>query len=119
LVLVRHVVSFHGNIMTTAQSRRRSEKTKAGIRIAATIGRSVRPIPIAPVSCQRALNQRTWRARIKRIIMDGAMNHETGADKTKLVTMIAGIQKKACCASVGVIKTVIKPTPKTTAFTIR
>ena len=25
LVLVRHVVSFHGNIMTTAQSRRRSE----------------------------------------------------------------------------------------------
>jgi hypothetical protein len=37
LVLVRHVVSFHGNIVTTAQSRRRSEKTKAAIRIAATM----------------------------------------------------------------------------------
>jgi len=34
-VLVRHVVSFHGNIATTAQSQRRSEKTKAAIRIAA------------------------------------------------------------------------------------
>ena len=28
LVLVRHVVSFHGNIVTTARSRRRSDKTK-------------------------------------------------------------------------------------------
>jgi len=28
LVLVRHVVSFHGNIVTTDQSRRRSEKQK-------------------------------------------------------------------------------------------
>jgi len=37
LVLVRHVVSFHGNVMTTAQSRRRSDKTKAAIRIAANI----------------------------------------------------------------------------------
>jgi hypothetical protein len=37
LVLVRHVVSFHGNIVTTAQSRRRSEKTKAAICIAATM----------------------------------------------------------------------------------
>jgi hypothetical protein len=27
--LVRHVVSFHGNIVTTAQGQRRSEKTKA------------------------------------------------------------------------------------------
>lgn len=56
---------------------------------------------------------------MKRIIMDGAMNHDSGADKTKLVTMIAGIQKKACCARVGVIKTDIRPTPKTTAFTIK
>jgi hypothetical protein len=31
LVLVRHVVSFHGNIMTMAQSRPRSDKTKAAI----------------------------------------------------------------------------------------
>jgi hypothetical protein len=31
LVLVRHVVSFHGNIMTTAQGRRRSDQTKAAI----------------------------------------------------------------------------------------
>jgi hypothetical protein len=37
LVLVRHIVSFHGNIMTAAQSRRRSDKTKAAIRIAATM----------------------------------------------------------------------------------
>jgi hypothetical protein len=37
LVLVRHAVSFHGNIMTTAQSRHRSDKTKAAIRIAATV----------------------------------------------------------------------------------
>jgi hypothetical protein len=37
LVLVRHVVSFHGNIVTTAQSPRRSKKTKAAIRIAATM----------------------------------------------------------------------------------
>ncbi|MDR3484207.1 MAG: hypothetical protein P4M05_04770 [Bradyrhizobium sp.] len=37
LVLVRHVVSFHGNIVTTAQSRRRSEKAKEAIRIAATM----------------------------------------------------------------------------------
>jgi hypothetical protein len=36
-VLVRHVVSFHGNIVTTAQGRRRSEKTKAAIRIAKTL----------------------------------------------------------------------------------
>jgi hypothetical protein len=56
---------------------------------------------------------------MKRIIMDGAMNHANGADKPKLVTMIVGIQKKACCTSVGVIKTDIKPTPKMTAFTIK
>ena len=56
---------------------------------------------------------------MKRIIIDGAMNHDSGADKTKLVTMIAGIQKKACCVRVGVIRTDIRPTPKTTAFTIK
>ena len=37
LVLVRHVVSFHGNIMTTTPSPRRSDKTKAQIRIVATM----------------------------------------------------------------------------------
>jgi len=37
LVLVRHVVSFHGNIMTTAPPPRRSDKTKARVRIAATM----------------------------------------------------------------------------------
>ena len=56
---------------------------------------------------------------MKRIIMDGAMNHASGADRTKLARMIAGIQKKACCASDVVINTYIRPTPKTTAFTIR
>ena len=56
---------------------------------------------------------------MKRIIIDGAMNHASGADKMKLVTMTAGIQKKACCTSIGVIKTDKRPIPKTTAFTIR
>jgi hypothetical protein len=37
LALVRHVVSFHGNIMTTAPSRRPFRKTKAAIRIDATV----------------------------------------------------------------------------------
>jgi hypothetical protein len=37
LVLVRHVVSFRGNIMTTASPPRRSVKTKAPVRIAATM----------------------------------------------------------------------------------
>jgi hypothetical protein len=37
LVLVRHVVSFHGNIMTTASPPCRSDKTKAPLRIAATM----------------------------------------------------------------------------------
>jgi hypothetical protein len=37
LVLVRHVVSFHGNIITTDQSPRRSDKRKMAIRIAATM----------------------------------------------------------------------------------
>ena len=37
LVLVRHVVSFHGNVMTTAPPPRRSDKTKAPLRIAATM----------------------------------------------------------------------------------
>jgi hypothetical protein len=37
LVLVRHVVCFRGNIMPTAQSRCRSDKTKAANRIAATM----------------------------------------------------------------------------------
>jgi hypothetical protein len=56
---------------------------------------------------------------MKRIIIDGAMNHASGADRTKLVRIIAGIQKKACCACAGVITTYISPTPKTTAFTIK
>jgi hypothetical protein len=37
LVLVRHVVSFHGNTITTEKSRCRSDKSKAAIRVAATI----------------------------------------------------------------------------------
>src|SRR5260370_16804492 len=37
LVLVRHVVSFHGNIITTAQIPRRSDKTKPAVPIAATM----------------------------------------------------------------------------------
>jgi hypothetical protein len=34
-LLVRHVVSFHGNIVTMVLSPRRSDKTKAAIRIVA------------------------------------------------------------------------------------
>ena len=37
LVLVRHVVSFHGNIKPTVLSPRRSDKTKVAFRIAATM----------------------------------------------------------------------------------
>jgi hypothetical protein len=37
LSLVRHVISFHGNIMPTVLSLRRSDKTKAAFRIAATM----------------------------------------------------------------------------------
>jgi hypothetical protein len=37
LILVRHVVSFHGNIVTTARSPRRSDKTRAARRIAAAV----------------------------------------------------------------------------------
>jgi hypothetical protein len=33
LVLVRHVVSFHGNTIATAQSPRRSDKTKTAVRM--------------------------------------------------------------------------------------
>jgi hypothetical protein len=46
LDLVRHVASFHGNIITTALSSRRSDKTKAAVRIVATVRRSVRRILI-------------------------------------------------------------------------
>jgi hypothetical protein len=34
LVLVRHVVSFHGNIATTARSLHRSGKPKSAVRVA-------------------------------------------------------------------------------------
>jgi energy-converting hydrogenase Eha subunit E len=50
LDLVRHVVSFHRNIITTALSSRRSDKTKAAVRIVATMRRSVRRILIAPLA---------------------------------------------------------------------
>jgi hypothetical protein len=40
LVLVRHVVSFHGNTIATAQSPRRSDKTKTAVRIAGTMEQS-------------------------------------------------------------------------------
>ena len=34
-------------------------------------------------------------ARMKRIIIQGAMNHESGTEIAKLLTTTAGIQKKA------------------------
>jgi len=46
------------------------------------------------------------------------MSHASGGENTKLLTMTIGIQRNACCDSAGVIKTVTRPTPKTTALTI-
>jgi hypothetical protein len=56
---------------------------------------------------------------MKRIIIQGAMNHASGADITKLATTTAGIQKKAWDPSAGMLKTAIMPTPKTAAFTMQ
>jgi len=55
----------------------------------------------------------------KRIIIQGAMNHASGADMTKLASTTAGIQKVADGADAGMLKTRIKPTPKTTALTMQ
>ena len=56
---------------------------------------------------------------MKRIIIQGAMSQDNGAEMTKLVTMIAGIQKNAWDISAGMLKTAIMPTPKTAAFTMQ
>jgi hypothetical protein len=56
--------------------------------------------------------------RLKRIIIQGAMNHESGAEIAKLLTTTAGIQKKAWAISAGTLTTKITPIPKTTAFTM-
>jgi hypothetical protein len=58
-------------------------------------------------------------ARMKRIIIQGAMNHESGTEIAKLLTTTAGIQKKAWDISAGELTTKITPTPKTTAFTMQ
>jgi hypothetical protein len=58
-------------------------------------------------------------ARMKRIIIQGAMNHESGPEIAKLLTTTAGIQKKAWDISAGELTTKITPTPKTTAFTMQ
>jgi hypothetical protein len=55
----------------------------------------------------------------KRIIIQGAMNHASGAEMTKLATTTAGIEKMACGAIPGMLKTEITPTPKITAFTMQ
>ena len=56
---------------------------------------------------------------MKRIIIQGAMSQDNGAEMTKLVTMIAGIQKNAWVIRAGTLTTAITPTPKTTAFTMQ
>jgi len=56
---------------------------------------------------------------MKRIIIQGAMNHASGADMTKLLTTTAGIQKNAWDISAVMLKTAITPTPKTAAFTMQ
>jgi hypothetical protein len=58
-------------------------------------------------------------ALMKRIIIQGAMNHDSGAEMTKLLATTAGIQKKAFDISAGTLKTAIMPTPKTAAFTMQ
>jgi hypothetical protein len=58
-------------------------------------------------------------ALMKRIIIQGAMNHASGAEMTKLLATTAGIQKKAWDISAGMLKTAIMPTPKTAAFTMQ
>jgi hypothetical protein len=58
-------------------------------------------------------------ARMKRIIIQGAMNHDSGAEIAKLPTTTAGIQKKAWAISAGKLTTKITPIPKTTAFTMQ
>jgi hypothetical protein len=55
----------------------------------------------------------------KRIIIHGAMNHESGADITMLLATTAGIQKNAWNISKGTLITKIVPIPKTTAFTCK
>jgi hypothetical protein len=58
-------------------------------------------------------------ALMKRIIIQGAMNHASGAEMKKLLTTTAGTQKKAWDISAGTVKTAIMPTPKTAAFTMQ
>jgi hypothetical protein len=58
-------------------------------------------------------------ALVKRIIIQGAMNHASGAEMTKLLATTAGTQKKACDMSAGMLNTAIIPTPKTAALTIQ
>lgn len=47
------------------------------------------------------------------------MSHASGADKTKLVTTTAGIQKVAYGVVAGMLKTEIRPMPKMTALTMQ
>jgi len=58
-------------------------------------------------------------AFMNRIIIQGAMNHESGAEITKLLMTRAGIQKKAWDISAGILTTRSTPIPKTTAFTMQ
>ena len=56
---------------------------------------------------------------MKRIIIQGAMNHASGAEMTKLATTTAGIQKVAYGVIAGILKAAITPTPKMTALTMQ
>ena len=56
---------------------------------------------------------------MNRIIIQGAMIHESGAEIAKLLTTSAGIQKKAWDISAGMLTTKSTPIPKTTAFTMQ
>jgi hypothetical protein len=57
--------------------------------------------------------------REKRAISLGAINHDSGAATTKLITTTAGISRPAWTAKAGVISTATMPIPNTTALTIR
>lgn len=53
-----------------------------------------------------------------RNIIVGASIQDSGGESRKLASTTAGIQKEACAASAGMVRTVIIPAPKITALTI-
>ena len=55
---------------------------------------------------------------MKRNIIVGASIQDSGGEIRKLASTTAGIQKEACAASAGMLRTATMPIPKITALTI-